>query len=954
VSDIRLLVRQGGGSSADEDLVQPGGDPREKAPVFEGDTPLISMGHRWEQGTAARGSFAFVDPTATLPYKFRPHAAVKLKDEDAGADIILAWNRVEGGNDTARRTPTGIGGDEVEHVSIQTMDTNLDLRGIPFLNGWSRPAETSWERLQELQLAKLNGSGSTQTLRRSTTNITVDRFSNGHLVDATSPVDLDAVDYPAGTQVEEVLADILEQWGKGWGVTLHHVAGVTHRCLLVQDLDDLAKFTSALRISDQADDWDPAHLTAPVLEPIWRQGAGKRVDNTETISGLLSVYGGTTDDPRHTYVETGEAPEDYETWVDVYHDDLAKNETQAIRRANNILNDRKRPYTSNTPSILLLPEQTPLIVAGQAIEVKSVVINQGSDKHNYVWRRIAQVLWEPAIDGRWWAHLELERPRGGRTRVGGSQPGSTTPKPAPPHVPDPADTLEKFYNANDAGGDAENWVGNLANQGGSGDGGAGTDWYNFKSNAPNEYQTTWAYAAGDSMRLEGYHGCTGTGRLKIVFTDLAAGTAGHLVTAVHKLAEYTLTPAGQGHQHAPEWTFWTAGPFEAPTGTTSVALGRSSACDWDEVSIYTVADSAANDEDAVDYGDFPHDSTHWLPSDYVLARLNDLQTQINDLPQEILDRLAWKEPVRVATTADGTLASAFDAGSSVDGVTLAEADRILIKDQTADDENGLYVVQASGAPVRTSDLDDNAEPLGAAVLVMEGSTNADSAWICTTDSPVTIGTTGLVFAELGGGGGAGHTIKENGTPLTARAGLNFAAGIVATDDAGNNETDVDLDFGEDADITDAAFADVADSGALDEVARADHLHGMPANPVTTNQTRRAIAVQLWGSGTVIPTGTQVPVRIPWDATIVRVSALSLVSGSIVVDVWKDTLANYPPTNADSITASAPITISSDDNSEDATLTGWTTSLSRGDTLIFNVDSATTITQATIELEVVVT
>jgi len=66
-------------------------------------------------------------------------------------------------------------------------------------------------------------------------------------------------------------------------------------------------------------------------------------------------------------------------------------------------------------------------------------------------------------------------------------------------------------------------------------------------------------------------------------------------------------------------------------------------------------------------------------------------------------------------------------------------------------------------------------------------------------------------------------------------------------------------------------------------------------------------------------------------------------------VWKDTYANFPPTDSDSITASAPPTLTTAQKSEDATLTGWTTSISSGDILGFNVDSATTVTRVTLQL-----
>src|SRR6267378_1962316 len=68
-----------------------------------------------------------------------------------------------------------------------------------------------------------------------------------------------------------------------------------------------------------------------------------------------------------------------------------------------------------------------------------------------------------------------------------------------------------------------------------------------------------------------------------------------------------------------------------------------------------------------------------------------------------------KGSVRAATTAAGTLASSFANGSVIDGVTLATNDRILLKDQSTGSENGLYTVNASGSPTRTTDADTNAK-----------------------------------------------------------------------------------------------------------------------------------------------------------------------------------------------------------------------------------------------------
>lgn len=110
---------------------------------------------------------------------------------------------------------------------------------------------------------------------------------------------------------------------------------------------------------------------------------------------------------------------------------------------------------------------------------------------------------------------------------------------------------------------------------------------------------------------------------------------------------------------------------------------------------------------------------------------------------------SWKQPVHVATTAAGTLATSFENGDVIDGVTLATGDRILIKNQAAGAENGIYTVNASGAPTRTADADASTEfTSGTAVVVEEGVTNADSAWLLTTNSPITLDTTALIFQKI--------------------------------------------------------------------------------------------------------------------------------------------------------------------------------------------------------------
>jgi len=105
-----------------------------------------------------------------------------------------------------------------------------------------------------------------------------------------------------------------------------------------------------------------------------------------------------------------------------------------------------------------------------------------------------------------------------------------------------------------------------------------------------------------------------------------------------------------------------------------------------------------------------------------------------------------------------------------------------------------------------------------------------------------------------------------------------------------------------------------------------------------------------GGGLAITTGIAGDIEVPFDCAITAYTMLADQSGSIVVDIWKDTYANYPPTDADSITAAAVPTITTATKSQNTTLTGWTTAISAGSTLRFNVDSCTTITRCLISLK----
>ncbi len=148
--------------------------------------------------------------------------------------------------------------------------------------------------------------------------------------------------------------------------------------------------------------------------------------------------------------------------------------------------------------------------------------------------------------------------------------------------------------------------------------------------------------------------------------------------------------------------------------------------------------------------------------------------------------LYWKAPVRVATTANGTVATDCGNGSSVDGVTLATNDRILIKNQSTAADNGIYVVQASGGPTRAADADGGSELTpGTAVSVTEGTANADKTFLIISDAAITVGTTAQTWGQLGGGssysGGNGIDVTGSVISAVAHTGIAVSGSGIAVD-----------------------------------------------------------------------------------------------------------------------------------------------------------------------------
>ena len=131
------------------------------------------------------------------------------------------------------------------------------------------------------------------------------------------------------------------------------------------------------------------------------------------------------------------------------------------------------------------------------------------------------------------------------------------------------------------------------------------------------------------------------------------------------------------------------------------------------------------------------------------------------------------ESVVAATTENVALATALENGDTLDGITLATGNRILVKNQTTTSENGIYVVQASGQPVRATDFDTATEvDSGDFVFVYSGTVNASTGWV-QTNRPATIGTDPIVFTQFSGAGTylAGNGLTLTGNTFTINTGV---------------------------------------------------------------------------------------------------------------------------------------------------------------------------------------
>ena len=187
-----------------------------------------------------------------------------------------------------------------------------------------------------------------------------------------------------------------------------------------------------------------------------------------------------------------------------------------------------------------------------------------------------------------------------------------------------------------------------------------------------------------------------------------------------------------------------------------------------------------------------------------------------------------------ATTANVDLSADLQNGDTIDGVTLATGDRVLVKDQSTGSQNGLYTVVASGTASRDTEYDTIAELSGQMVVINQGSTNDNKIFLCTTNNTASLGSDTITFSVITpsntgtvtsigiADAGAGE-FTVGSTPVTSSGNITLAINSIADSklatistagkvDIGALEIDGATDIGADLTTSDLIIVDDGANG----------------------------------------------------------------------------------------------------------------------------------------------
>ena len=153
--------------------------------------------------------------------------------------------------------------------------------------------------------------------------------------------------------------------------------------------------------------------------------------------------------------------------------------------------------------------------------------------------------------------------------------------------------------------------------------------------------------------------------------------------------------------------------------------------------------------------------------------------------KDYVDTVAQGLDPKASCVAATTVNITLSGTQTIDGVALIAADRCLVKDQTAPADNGIYVV-AAGAWARSADMNAWLEVPGAFTFIEQGTTQADTGWVCTSNAGGTLGTTAITFVQFAGAGSytASTGLTLTGTAFSLTAPVTVALGGTNATSAG--------------------------------------------------------------------------------------------------------------------------------------------------------------------------
>ena len=221
---------------------------------------------------------------------------------------------------------------------------------------------------------------------------------------------------------------------------------------------------------------------------------------------------------------------------------------------------------------------------------------------------------------------------------------------------------------------------------------------------------------------------------------LLVGAANGQITAVALSSDATITAAGA-------LTISDSAITTVKIADTSVTTGKLAD---DAVTLAKIADAA-------------------FASDFTLGEAAKLPTVsvVKTYVDSVAQGLDVKDSVTVIALANLDIAASI-AGSVVDGIALADGQRVLLAGQTTASENGIYIVKAAAVPERAADFASGLSAAGAFTFVEQGTTYADTGWVCSTNQgSAVVGTDALAFTQFSSAGIvlAGDALEKDGNTL---------------------------------------------------------------------------------------------------------------------------------------------------------------------------------------------